>query len=1349
MSDVFGGGLDTQSGASVYNGDGSGALPAGGLDMPTAQPQAPAPQPPAQSSPTFGSSFISPFSNYKPLEDPKASALDQSASLLQQRITRASKIATNPLAAFFMPEQVQAARDAVPKMTEQLQQIQTQKAAVQAGRAQAQTLGLTPDEEPDQATMEDRIAVASNKALRGDLQAFQGIAAVAPDKAAALAPQVYAALGGHLNNAQTAFDSLSGMENEGQYQAKIKQLRQDGTLTDLESAGLKLPPTFDAFKAAAPAEALALRNARAALNAQGQAIEQRNTYVPMESKEQDTYKGALKTVYGDELNLGPWSRNGASGTRGQLANGIATVDDYGKTGSAATADQRKEIKEAFAAAAPPADVEKYRGFNRIYDIATKDAKGNPLPADKINTNPNVQQGVAEGLASMLRGGRASANVGLLNIETAKRGVMQAMFDKIQSGYAGALNALTGNEVRPYLTGVTQDQIRQVIDGLKQWNDASIGDRATGIARRAGALGMDASALGLGQDEANGVINNAIEEGRRAQVERMRPYFQPIGAGNGVLQLGAQRPGAGPISLPPGSQPANQIPGAQPLLTPVQQAGQNTNVVAPSSAQQPVPSPASPPNTSPGGGAGQPPAPPQRPVTVAGQQVNVSLPPGASPAYVTSLQRIETGGARNPWTAKADSTSAGGAYQFIKSTWDANKPPGAPARAQDATPEQQTAALEKLPNTNASALQSAGIPVNDTSLYVAHNLGATGAASLLRANPNADARTVVGEAAAKNDPLFFRGRPTVATVLQRYADAVGSNAGPGGQPGSPTPNLTPLQREALARRGVDTSAPGPTSEQRADQWDQTREGLADAAPAALSTVGAAGGALTAPVTGPFRAVGGGAAGGYVGTVAKNSQKGKPQNQIENAEQAALGGLLSVAGPARLATKAGLAVLAGQTAGSAAIEAGTVGAEGCSGPEMVDAGLRGGAEGLGGRLFGHALGMGLNKVYSLFTTDAQKTVQAAAKDLHEANQTLATTEPKLPGEGAGDNPKYVAAQAAKDKAEATIKDMLPNAKPDEVAYAHKVTSEGDVPRGEAVVMGRATSAANETSQGYNQLTQNAREAGVGAPKANQPTPDGPLAQIRTDSNPTAPVEEKFTPDAVNAERLVKAPAADWGVKWGQLQQAGKELIQKRMAFLSQGDKYSADQMDAIFQGVRNQQIAAAKYVYGPAKAPQAIDQLKQLDKSWATIMTGSGGLNYGRMQQVLEGGNSPERRAMESAFKSFAGGDPGAMRAFNAMKAGAPADWKLMLPVIAGELSANAAGIPTLGALSATAAAGIGGQRIYRVMRQYMNAKVLGQPVQFKDFFMKDLQDDGTLKAITGNVAQRGAVQGDVLRSGASP
>lgn len=1334
MSDVFGGGLDTQSGAPAYNGDGSGALPPGGLDAPIAQP---APQ--SQSSaPTFGGSLTNmlPGPHYD-APDPASSALDQSADLLQQRIKRAGSIATNPLAAFFAPEQVQAARDAVPKMTEQLQQIQTQKAAVQAGRAQAQTMGLTPDEAPDQATADDRLEVATNKALKGDLRSFQGIAAVFPDKAAAIAPQVYAAIGGHLDNAQTAFESLSGMENEGQYQAKIKELRQNGTLTDLESAGLKLPPTFDAFKAAAPSEALALRNARAALNSQGQAIEARNTYVPMEMKLQETYEGAQRTTYGDVLHLGPWSVNGAMNTKGQMANGIATVDDFGRTGGGYNADQRKAFGDEFKNAVPPADLEKYRGFNRIYQLATTDAKGNALPADKINTNPNVQQGIAEGLASMLRGGRASANVGLLNIETAKRGVMQAMFDKIQSGYAGTLNTLTGDQVRPYLTGISQQQIREVMDGLKQWNDSSIGDRATGIARRAGALGMDASALGLGQDEANGVINNAIEEGRRAQVERMRPYFQPIGAGNGVLQLGAQRPGAGPISLPPGSQPANQLPNAQPLLTPVQQARQTPGVgLRPT--QQPVPPPSGQPPSAPGGGTGQAgntlaavqTTPPQ-PITVAGQQVNVSLPPGASPAYVASLQRIETGNERSPWTAGNQSTSAGGAFQAVKGTWDQFKPPGAPAQAKAASPQQQADFLSRLTANNATALQTAGIPVNDTNLYVAHNLGATGAASLLKADPNADARTVVGETAARNNPTFFRGRPTVAIALQRYADATG------GTPASPSPSdsiasaLTPMQREALARRGVETAAPGPTPAEQAGQWTKTAGGL----PATLSTAGGLGGTA---IGGPVGGVIGGAVGGYVGNAAKNYIQGKPQNQVENAEQAALGGVLGVASEARP-----LLTAAGRVAGSAAIEAGTTAAEGGSTPDVIDAGLRGGGYALGGEALGRFVSMGgaaAYKALSRYTTTAQSELSAQAGKLAAAREVLKTEEPKLPGD-AGANPKYDAAKQSEEDAIAAIKDHGQN--PDDMVHAYEQAKSG-VSAGEAVVMRKAVSERSATSQGYNQLRQDVNDAGIGAPKANQPLPDGPLAQIRTADNPTGAVEAKFAPDAQHAEMLIKAPAPDWGTKWQQLQNAGSELIQKRMAFLQNGDRPSADAMDGIFKGVRNQQKAAAEYVFGPTKGAQAIDRLEDLDQRYAKVMNATQGMDYGKMRSVIQAGNTPERRALEKNFTAFAGDDPSAMRAFNAMKAGAQGrlgeEAKLMIPIITAESLAHFGGVPTFGVVSAA----VGGHRLYTLMQQYANAKLLGRNVKFSDFLNQDIQSSGAGQAVRGAV-QRGAVQG----MGASP
>jgi len=1357
MADDFGGGLSAplDISAQAVNAmpdssapalDNTGKLPSQGL--PTPQPES---SNPIQQ---FGSSLAKmlPGAHYTSLP-PGSSALEQSASLLQQRIDRASSIATNPLAQLFAPEQVQAARDFVPEATEQLRTISQQKAQVAAGRAQAQSMGLTPDEAPDQATQDDRIQVAQAKALKGDMRSFQGLQAVAPDHAAAIAPQVYNTIAGHLDNAQKAFDSLAGMENEGQYRAKVNQLRQDGTLSDLESLGLKLPPSFDAFNSSKAAEGLALRNARIAINTTGQQLETRNTYQNMEEKEAGTYVNRNVTVYGDPTKGGTWARNAASNTAGQVFNGLAVPESLGKGGTLGDPSQRKSIGEDFKSAVPEKDLEKYRNFNRTYALATQDAKGNPIPSQGatdargrktfINDNPNVQQGIAEGLASMLRGGTGGATAGLLNIESDKRGAVQSVFDKIQTAYAGAMNSLTGEQVRPYLTQLTEQQQRQVLDGLKGYTGSSITDRSLAVARRAGALGFGADALGLGKDEAGDAVNGAIEEGRQAQIARMRPNFQAIGGGDGVLQLGAQRPGASAIGMPPGAQPYNQLPGATPLLTPVQQAGQSAG--ASSGGSPPRPAPSAPQGAI--GGAGLPSGGAPQPVTVAGQQVNIALPPGASPAYVTALQRIESGGERNPWTSGTQGSSATGAFQFIKGTWDQSKPPGAPARAADATPQQQADALASLTARNATALATAGLPVNDASLYIAHNLGAGGGAKLLQADPTADARTVVGEAAAKNNPMFFKGRPTVATALQRYSDAVGSSAQPAAAPAPAGPeaaNLTPRQRESLARRGIDTSAAprGLTPEQQTALQEQNAQGLRDVAglaPAALGTVGAIGGGA---VGGPPGAVAGGALGGYAGNALKSAVRGQPQNQLENLEQGALAGVLGVASTGTTAAR--LVAAGTRVAGSGAIEAGAKAAEGGDTADVVDAGLKGARDAAGGEILGRfvtSAGATAYKALSRYTTSAQQELMNHAGELAAARDVLKTEQPKLPGD-MGANPKYEAAKQKEEDAVTAIKDHGQN--PDDMVHAYEQATSGiPVPRGEAVVTARAQSAARQTSEGYQQLEQDVREAGVGAPKAQQSLPDGPVAQVRTDANPRGSVEEKFMPDAVNAERLAKAPATDWGQKWGDLQDAGKELIKKRMAFLANGDEYGAGQMDAIFKGVRNQQVAAAKYVFGD-KAPQVISRLEQLDKSWATIMTGSGGLNYGKMQSILQSGNTPQARAMETAFKSFAKDDPGAMRAFNAMKAGAPVDWKMMIPVVAGEASANLAGIPTLGALSAAAAAGLGGQRLYRVMQQYMNAKVLGQPVQFKDFFLKDLRQNPLSQAVTGAV-QRGAVQG----AGVSP
>ena len=1310
----------------------------------SAPPQAaPAPQPQQNPVAQFGSSLANmlPGPHYTPLP-PGSSALDQSANLLQERIDRASQIASPStpamiIGALFAPEKVQEARDKLPAMTEQLrtiqqqkqQQVDIQKSATNFGMPQSAQNPFMTNDTIDNWLLDQYKDGDFSKApmlqARGRSDWVQDFAPTAADGA-----------GQRLAAANSVVTKLNAAgNNQPAYAATLRGLTPDERQS-ITSLGLQIPPMASDWQNTVQQHGPKFLQAQQLQSQVMQRFANIGTFAGTVPKDVEAAsQGSIRIGSSNEPAGFPVRTRAIDGQTGNVGpNGSVQMEKYGlapKDGgwNAATTERLQNNDKLFTGADTQGAVNQYNIANKFKNEAMNDetytsSAGLALLKDTLG---GVGRDVAEKSAA------------------AGTPALAQMFKNEQGGFEGFLNRAT-TEIAAYKAWVDggkkgppqriSDQTKRGIQFIANENynfsQQQAAGRLSGAMRNAGQIGRPLEDIPLDAD-LKASVAQYHEEGRVDAINGWRSYPSVVNGnqriffpqGSNVMGAGAPRP---PLN-PDGSPQNGSANGGNPL-TPVQPPGQSGP--APSGGASPAPPPATP-LPSNGGGAGQPPTAPQ-PVTVAGQQVNVALPPGASPAYVTALQRIESGGERNPWTSGTQGSSATGAFQAIKGTWDQFKPPGAPARAADATPQQQADFLSNFTARNATALATAGLPVNDTSLYVAHNLGAGGASQLLQAAPSADARTIVGEAAAKNNPMFFKGRPTVATVLQRYSDAMG------GAPASaaPTPAtpagapLTPMQRESLARRGIETAAPGPTPEQQAGQWAQTGPALAGAAPAALSTVG---GIVGTGLGGPLGGVAGGAAGGYVGNTAKNYLLGKPQNQIENAEQAALGGLLGVAGEGRP-----LLTAAGQAAGTAAIEAGSTLVQGGTGPEAVDAGLKGGAEALGGRLFGHALGMAVNKVYSNFTPEAQSAVRGAAKDLHEANQTLATTQPKLPTGDA--NPTYEAAQAAKDDAEAKIKDILPNAKPDEVAYAHKVLSEGDVPRGEALVMGRAQSAANQTSQGYNQLrqdVQNAGKGGVGAPTTSEPLPDGPVAQVRTDANPTGPVEEKFMPDAVNAERLVRAPAADMGVKWGQLQKAGTELIEKRLAFIANGDEHSAGQMDAIFKGVRNQQENIAQYVFGPDRAPQVINQLKSLDKSWATIMTGSGGLNYGKMQSVLQSGNTPQARAMATAFKSFASGDPGAMRAFNAMKLPAPTDWKMMIPIVASDVAAQATGIPTLGTISAVGAAGLGTHTIYRVVKKFMNAKVLDPTVQFKDFFLKDLQQNPLSQVVQGAV-QRSVVQG---------
>jgi len=1316
----FGGGADSPAGAGVDPG--TDVLPV------NAQPT----QGVLPKSDGFGSAVrdILPGPNYK-APDPQLSPLDQTADTLQQRINRANSIAANPMLQFFNPEGVQAARNFVPAATEKLQQIRTQQAAIKAGRQQAETLGLHPGEVADEATQADRVEVAKARALKGDLRVFKGLQAVDSKAAEAIQDQVQEVAASHLSKAQFAFDSLSSMQNEGQYQAKLNQLRREGSLSDLEALGLKVPGSFDQFNATKGAEGQALREARIGIDTVRQKLEERNTYQPMVKAEAETYNGRLTTVNGDQITNGTWGRNAASGTRGLIVNGAADPralrgPDGKGTYTLATPEQRKEISETARNTVPKDEMEKFRANNRTYELATTDANGKPVGEGKINTNPNVQQGIAEGLASMLRGGQGGANVGLLKIETNKRGYVQGLLDAIKTNYSGAINTISEKDLKPYLTNLTQKQMRDVLDVLHAYNNKDVADRLEPLAERAGALGLDRTVFGLTSKESGGVLDEAMERGRQAQIDRLMPFHQAIGGGDGVFQLGAQRPGAGATNAPPGTAPTTQLPGAPPVATPVQQA--QGAPVTPPAPPAPAPGGGAPPAVqapagSPGpAGGGSPPAP----QTIAGQTVNVALPPGASPKFTPALQRIESGNEKSPWTASSGNgpdgkplSSASGAYQMLDGTWMANRPPGATAtRAKDATPEQQTQAFATFTAKNAASLQANRLPVNDTTLYIAHNLGAGGAATLLQADPNADARTVVGEQAARNNPTFFKGRPTVAKVLERYTEEMNKpdEGGPKPKPGAGGATAeTSKEPPTFLQRASRLLSQGVQGDDAAKDKAvaQVGEAATEHAPAIGSTLGAVAGSAA----GPGGAIVGGGVGGGAGQALKDYLQGRPQNPTAIAKETALGGVLGVGSAARPVVAA-----TARTVGAGAVEAGAAAAEGKDAADIVDAGMKGAGLAAAGETFGRALGMVGHKVWNMFAPDAKKAVQAAAGKYADAEAALATEAKTLPGVngvGGGPNPKYEAAQTAKEQAEKVLKDA--GLKPEEAAYAHKVAAES-VPKQEAEAARPGKLEEERLGKGYQRLEEAVGEAGVGAPKATPKLPDGPRAAVENKKVPAA-----FAELAEKVEAAITAPAPNWQAKWVQLKDARSELLKKEREALASTDSRRGETAEAyreLANTVRKQQEKAAKYVFGEKDGEKFMGYMKVLDARYRILMEGTNGGDLAKAATLKgEAGRAAERK-----FMAFAHDDPQAQAAYRAMR-GAKGD----IAEATVPWTVAAEGLPVVGKVVKVAKLGA-------ILRDWARERAAGSPVKFGDLVKTGggtAEMNQAVRDLLGTAAQRGA------------
>lgn len=161
-------------------------------------------------------------------------------------------------------------------------------------------------------------------------------------------------------------------------------------------------------------------------------------------------------------------------------------------------------------------------------------------------------------------------------------------------------------------------------------------------------------------------------------------------------------------------------------------------------------------------------------------------------YFSTVMAQESGGdpnARNP------RSSATGPYQFIDSTWRSYIA-AQPEVFAGMTPEQAMAArtdprfarlgAEWFTRQNLDELRRQGLPADAAGAGLSHVFGAAGAATLLRADPNAPVESILPAQVIAANPNL-RGQ-TVGQLRQTFATRYGG--GGGGAPAMPTPIAPP-------------------------------------------------------------------------------------------------------------------------------------------------------------------------------------------------------------------------------------------------------------------------------------------------------------------------------------------------------------------------------------------------------------------------------------------------------------------------------------------------------------------------------------------------------------------------------
>ncbi|MDP4026811.1 hypothetical protein Q8W71_29840 [Methylobacterium sp. NEAU 140] len=168
-----------------------------------------------------------------------------------------------------------------------------------------------------------------------------------------------------------------------------------------------------------------------------------------------------------------------------------------------------------------------------------------------------------------------------------------------------------------------------------------------------------------------------------------------------------------------------------------------------------------------------------------------MPAARGGGFTDRVATVESGGnnfAKNP------RSSATGAGQFIDGTWldqvRKNRPdlaglPNNQILAMRSDPELSRQMIEAYGNENGAKLQSAGLPVNDGTKYLAHFAGPRGAISLLSADPSAPVGQVLQPGQISANP-FLRNW-TAGQVVNWAIQKMGGGGGGGSTP-APTPAI---------------------------------------------------------------------------------------------------------------------------------------------------------------------------------------------------------------------------------------------------------------------------------------------------------------------------------------------------------------------------------------------------------------------------------------------------------------------------------------------------------------------------------------------------------------------------------